>query len=124
MSLIARHLEQHGIATVVLGCARDIVERARVPRFVWSDFPLGNSAGRPHDAVSQTATVSLALRRFDDARVPGETTVSPQRWSDDDTWKRDYLDLSVLDAQTLRQLRAEHAAQRSVARELKGPPGT
>ena len=47
--LVARHLEANGIATVVMGCAKDIVEHAAVPRFLFSDFPLGNSAGKPHD---------------------------------------------------------------------------
>jgi hypothetical protein len=50
VSLIARHLEVNGIPTVVMGCARDIVEHCGAPRFLFSDFPLGNSAGRPHDA--------------------------------------------------------------------------
>ena len=48
-ALVARHLEANGIAAVVMGCAKDIVEHAAVPRFLFSDFPLGNSAGRPHD---------------------------------------------------------------------------
>ena len=37
-SLVARHLEANGIATVVMGCAKDIVEHAAVPRFLFSDF--------------------------------------------------------------------------------------
>jgi len=49
VSLIARHLEANGIPTVIVGCAKDIVEQAGVPRFLWSDFPLGNSCGRPGD---------------------------------------------------------------------------
>ena len=49
VSLVARHLEANGIPTVVMGCAKDIVEHAAVPRFLFSDFPLGNSAGKPHD---------------------------------------------------------------------------
>ncbi|HSW23287.1 MAG TPA: reductase, partial [Burkholderiaceae bacterium] len=39
VSLAARALEASGIATVVMGCARDIVEHAGVPRFLFSDFP-------------------------------------------------------------------------------------
>src|SRR3984957_17003698 len=61
-SLVARHLEANGIATVVMGCAKDIVEHAAVPRFLFSDFPLGNSAGKPHDPASQALTLELALR--------------------------------------------------------------
>ena len=45
-ALVARHLEANGVATVVMGCAKDIVEHAAVPRFLFNDFPLGNSAGR------------------------------------------------------------------------------
>ena len=42
VSLAARMLEENGIATVVMGCAKDIVEHVGVPRFLFSDFPLGN----------------------------------------------------------------------------------
>src|SRR5262245_31029659 len=45
VSLAARALEASGIATVVMGCARDIVEHVGVPRLLFSDFPLGNAAG-------------------------------------------------------------------------------
>ena len=62
ISLVARHLEANGISTVVMGCAKDIVEHAAVPRFLFSDFPLGNSAGKPHDPESQAFTLELALR--------------------------------------------------------------
>ena len=61
MSLAARHLEANGVPAVIMGCAKDIVEHCGVPRFVWSDFPLGNSAGRPFDAESQRQTLELAL---------------------------------------------------------------
>ena len=47
LSLVARLLEASGIATVVMGCAKDIVEHVGVPRLLFSDFPLGNAAGRP-----------------------------------------------------------------------------
>lgn len=49
MGLAARYLEEQGIPTVAFGCARDIVERCGVPRFVFSDFPLVNPTGRPYD---------------------------------------------------------------------------
>jgi D-proline reductase (dithiol) PrdB len=43
ISLAARYLEANGIPTVIMGCAKDIVEFAGVPRFLFNDFPLGNS---------------------------------------------------------------------------------
>ena len=45
IALAARALEEAGIATVVMGCAKDIVEHVGVPRLLFSDFPLGNAGG-------------------------------------------------------------------------------
>lgn len=87
MGLAARYLEEQGIPTVVFGCARDIVERCGVPRFVFSDFPLGNPTGRPHDPDSQRAVVQLGLDLLVDASTPGTTVVAPFEWSPDHSWK-------------------------------------
>ena len=57
-----------------MGCARDIVEYAGVPRLLFSDFPLGNAAGRPHDPASQAFTLELALRVLESAPA-ARTTV-------------------------------------------------
>ena len=38
-ALVARHLEANGIPTVVMGCAKDIIEHAAVPRFLFSRLP-------------------------------------------------------------------------------------
>ena len=58
MSLVARHLEAHGIPTVIAGSARDIVEECGVPRFLFSDFPLGNPLGRPWGVEMQRRIIS------------------------------------------------------------------
>jgi D-proline reductase (dithiol) PrdB len=119
ISLIARHLEANGISTVVMGCAKDIVEHAAVPRFLFSDFPLGNSAGRPHDPPSQAFTLELALRVLESAPV-GQTTVqSPLRWSTDASWKRDYNNVAMLSADELARRRREFDAQKEIARGLR-----
>src|SRR5262249_45347476 len=62
VSLVARHLEASGLPPVIMGAAKDIVEHCGVPRFLFSDFPLGTSAGKPFDVESQAATLELALR--------------------------------------------------------------
>ncbi len=87
MSLAARHLEEHGIPTVVFGCARDIVEQCGVPRFAFSDFPLGNPTGRPYDIDMQLAVLSLGLDLLVTATGPGTTVVTPYEWSADHSWK-------------------------------------
>ena len=116
MSLVARHLEAHGIPTVIMGCARDIVEHCGVPRFAFSDFPLGNSAGRPFDAASQTQTLELALRVLESAPGPRTTVQSPQRWNDDARWKLDYLDLTKLTPDKIAERRQEFDVVKTVAR--------
>ena len=119
VSLIARHLEAHDIPTVIMGCARDIVEQAGVPRFLWSDFPLGNSAGKPNDKASQRETLQLALELFTSAIEPRTTVASPQIWSDDDDWKRHFMNIDALPAEKIAQMKAEFAEQKRVAAELK-----
>jgi hypothetical protein len=79
VSLAARHLEENGIATIVMGCAKDIVEYCGVPRFLFSDFPLGNAAGRPKDRQSQAFILELALRMLESAPAPRTTVQSPVR---------------------------------------------
>jgi len=115
VSLVARHLEANGIPTVVMGCAKDIVEHCGVPRFLFSDFPLGNAAGKPGDVASQRTTLELALRVLESAPGPRTTMQSPLRWSADPAWKRDYCNIDHLAPEVLAQRRQEFDAQKAVA---------
>lgn len=72
---------------MVFGCARDIVEHCGVPRFVFSDYPLGNPCGRPFDVDNQRAIVELGLGLLETATGPGTTLVAPYEWSVDHSWK-------------------------------------
>ena len=91
MSLVARHLEANGIPTVIIGSALDIVEHCGVPRFVFSDFPLGNPCGHPWDKGMQTATVRLALQVLETATGPRATMRSPSGWkAEDPDWRERY----------------------------------
>jgi hypothetical protein len=119
VSLIARHLEANGIPTVIMGCARDIVEQAGVPRFLWSDFPLGNSAGKPNDVTSQRQTLALALDLFDTATAPRTTVVSPQAWADNDDWQNDFMNVAAMPPAKIEQLKADFLEQKRIANELK-----
>lgn len=93
MSLVARHLEAHGIPTVVVGSARDIVEQCGVPRFVFTDFPLGNPCGRPYDADMQRTIVGTALDLLETARFPRTTIQTPFRWDASGEWRASYMRL-------------------------------
>ena len=120
--LAARHLEANGIPTVIMGCAKDIVEHCGVPRFLWSDFPLGNSAGRPFDLASQAQTLELALRVLESAPAARTTVQSPLRWSDDASWKRDYNDLTKLTPETIAQRRKEFDVVKTIAKTKREGP--
>jgi D-proline reductase (dithiol) PrdB len=102
-----------------MGCARDIAEHVGVPRFHFSDFPLGNSAGKPFDATSQRGTLAQALALFETATAPRTTFVSPQIWADDPSWKNDYSNVAALPPDELARRRAEFAQQKVVAQLVK-----
>ena len=122
VSLAARHLEANGIPTVIMGCAKDIVEYCGVPRFLFSDFPLGNPAGRPHDAESQALTLELALRVLEAAPGPRTTMQSPLRWSADPSWKLDFSNIARLSPEEIGRRRAEFDRQKEIAKTVRAKP--
>jgi len=118
-SLVARLLEASGIATVVMGCAKDIVEHVGVPRLLFSDFPLGNAAGRPNDAASQAYTLELALALLQSAPAARTTVQSPLRWSSNPDWKFDYCNVERLTPEEIARRRAVFDAGKAQARQLR-----
>jgi hypothetical protein len=91
VSLVARHLETNGLPTVVVGSARDIVEQCGVPRFVFTDFPLGNPCGKPDEAVMQRAILGIALDLLETARHPCTTVQTPFQWDSTGEWRATYM---------------------------------
>jgi hypothetical protein len=122
VSLAARQLEENGIATVIMGCAKDIVEYCGVPRYLFSDFPLGNAAGRPKDAESQAFTLELALRVLESAPAPRTTVQSPLRWSADPSWKLDYSNIERLSPEEIQRRRQEFDRQKEIAKTIRDRP--
>jgi hypothetical protein len=116
VSLVARHLEANGIPTVIMGCARDIVEHVGVARFLFSDFPLGNPAGRPGDPRSQRLTLEFALQLLQSASGPRTTMQSPLRWSEDASWKLDYSNVEQLSDEEIAIRRREFDAGKEIAK--------
>src|SRR5215207_2610028 len=123
VSLAARMLEENGIATIVMGCAKDIVEYVGVPRFLFSDFLLGNAAGRPHDARSQAVTLDLALRLLEQAPAARTTVQSPLPWSTSPDWKLDYCNVERLTPEEIRRRRAEFDEGKRQAKERREEVG-
>ena len=90
MSLVARHLEENGVATAIMGSARDIVEECGVARFVFTDFPLGNPCGKPWAAEMQRSIVGIALDLLERAWMPRTTVQTPFQWSNDE-WRDAFM---------------------------------
>lgn len=107
-----------------MGCAKDIVENVGVPRFLFSDFPLGNAAGRPNDPASQSETFELALRVLETATAPRTTVQSPLMWPGDASWKLDYSNVAKLTPEEIAERRAEFDRGKEVAKALKAESGT
>src|ERR1700758_1175265 len=99
-----------------MGCAKDIVEYCSVPRFLFSDFPLGNAAGRPKDPPSQAFTLELALRLLAAAPAARTTVQSPLRWSKDASWKLDYCNVERLSPAEIHRRREEFDQQKEIAK--------
>ncbi len=118
VSLVARHLEANGIATVVVGSARDIVDECGVSRFLFSDFPLGNPCGKPWDVEMQRRIVGFALDLLESATLPRTSVQTPFVWSEDVAWKERYARVDPAQKENLRELgEARRALQRKAKTE-------
>ncbi|MBC8440954.1 MAG: hypothetical protein H8D87_14890 [Deltaproteobacteria bacterium] len=113
MSLVARHLEENKIPTVVVGSARDIVEECGVARFLFTDFPLGNPFGKPWDKEMQQSIMDMALSLLQYAWQGRTTIQTPFTWSEDETWRKRFMHVSEDQLETYKKLgdarRAEQA---------------
>ena len=118
MSLIARHLEENGIPTVVIGAARDIVEHCGVPRFVFVDFPLGSPCGEPWNVSQQREIFAQALDLLETAPGPRTTLAPRYTWSKGDDWKR--LVFSEEQPWQDADTKAKWLARKDEYRRLKG----
>lgn len=105
VSLVARYLEAHGLPTIVIGSARDIVEHCGVPRFLFQDFPLGNPMGHPWNTDMQRETLALGLGLHESAKAPRTTVRSPFEWNGDPVWRERYNRVSDDPAERERLLR-------------------
>ena len=117
--LTAGYLERNGLPTVIMGCAKDIIEHLGVPRLLFSDFPLGNGAAKPHDPASRDQTLRGALTLLQEATAPRTTVQSPLRWADDEDWKRDYANIERLSVAEIALRRQEFDAQKEAAKHQK-----
>jgi hypothetical protein len=127
VSLVARHLEANGIPTIIIGSALDVVEHCGVPRFYFTDFPLGNPCGHPWRPDMQREILRQALALFVTSKTPRTTVRAPFAWNETGSvWRPRYgrVDpdnrerlLNLGDERRLRQAGAKRAAGQGVSPE-------
>ena len=103
---------------MILGSAMDVVQHCGAPRFVFTDFPLGNPCGRPFDQSMQRSIVTTAIELLESATAPRAVTRTPFSWGSDN-WRREYMEVGPHNAAELkkqgdarRKMRAGMSAQR------------
>ena len=116
MCLVARHLEANGIATVIMGSARDIVEHCGVARFLYTDFPLGNPCGKPYDREMQDDLIRRGVSLFDQAVAPRTTVQTPYSWGEDERWRDLYLRVDDSNREELKALGKRRREQQAAVK--------
>ena len=118
MCLVARYLEAHGLPTICLGSALDILAAGRAPRATFVDYPLGHTSGKPFEAADQLGIVRAALDGLGSMTRAEEIRQLPNQWDALGHWRADAM---RADRGDTRQPRDEtpqfqHAADREAAR--------
>ena len=105
--------------TVMIGSARDVVEHCGVPRFLFTDFPLGNPCGHPWNPQMQRDVVSRALQMLETAERPRTTAVAPHAWKGDPGWRERYARVTPAERERLLALGQERRKNQAEALRLK-----
>lgn len=95
----------------------DIIVHCMAPRYLHTDFPLGNPCGKPYDADMQSAIVRQALNLVVSAAAPGTIERAPFTWSEDNSWRERYL---RVDDSNRQELAALGEQRRSLQKQKKG----
>lgn len=119
MSLVARHLESNGIVTVVIGSAIDVVSYCGTPRYLHTDFPLGNPCGKPYDKAMQAAITLQALQLAIKASAPNTVHRTPFIWSEDNSWRDNYARVDDSNRDHLLKL-GESRRQQQTTKKAQG----
>jgi D-proline reductase (dithiol) PrdB len=80
VGLIARVLEEAGIATVCIVMRREVAENVKPPRTLFVKFPFGAPLGPAGDAQTQRGVILEALSVLVNATEPGAIVDSPRAW--------------------------------------------
>jgi D-proline reductase (dithiol) PrdB len=78
--LVARRVEETGIATVTVSTGRDLSRQVLAPRTVFVNFPMGNAFGRPADVERQKQILLDALALAENTEDAGQIVDLPYDW--------------------------------------------
>ena len=118
MSLVARHLEANGIPTLIIGSAIDVVQHCGVPRYLHSDFPLGNPCGKPYDKNMHRGIIGQGIDMFRTATKPNTSERTPYEWGENN-WRDDYSKVDDNNREKLSR-RGEKRRMRQQAEKASG----
>ena len=80
MGLIARAVEEAGIATIVVSLARDLTAAVGTPRAIFLRWPLGHPLGEANQPAQQRNVIFAGLRQLAAAQEPGQIAEPGWRW--------------------------------------------
>lgn len=80
MPVLARTLETHGLATMLVTGMPYWAERLGTPRTLAVEYPFGHTFGRPGDREGQLRIARQALAVLAAAVAPGGIVHSPEAW--------------------------------------------
>ena len=115
MPVLARLIEESGIATVIVTMMPALAEKFRVARVVGVEFPFGHAFGMPEDQAMQRTAAEAALQLLSEATEPESRLDVDIEWPiDQRTAYRDWQpsEASPIVAQNIRR-RAEIEARRA-----------
>lgn len=83
MGLVARSLEEKGIATVVLSMIPEFNREIGIPRVAAIEYPFGRIVGEVDDVDGQNKVLKAALSVLENAKKPGDVAHLPFTWHEE-----------------------------------------
>ncbi|MGI9606895.1 MAG: hypothetical protein ACR2P0_12220 [Acidimicrobiales bacterium] len=120
MGLIARAIEESGVPTTSVTSAWSITASANPPRAVFTDFPLGHTAGPPGEPDVQLDIARSALAAVHQIAAPGTIVPLRHTWPDGTDWKAEARELRDHRTPRLDAPQYQTDADRDAAIELHG----
>ena len=91
-----------------------------VPRYLFTDFPLGNPCGQPWQRAMQRDVVRRALLMLETATVPRTTAKAPYQWWDAGNWRARYSRVEPHDRDRLQGLGDQRRVTQAQVKAARG----